>query len=146
MSQVEVSCPDLGDFKNIPIIEVLVKPGDRVEINTPLVTLETDKATMDVPASVSGTVVELLVSVGSRVSKGTPLLRLETAESAASEPAAAASPASAAAKPPAAAAASFKFIRLSRWPEAFPVEVSIPHPHARTPRRLRAHSPARTCG
>ena len=106
MSQVEVSCPDLGDFKNIPIIEVLVKPGDRVEINTPLVTLETDKATMDVPASVSGTVVERLVSVGSRVSKGTPLLRLETAESAASEPAAAASPASAAAKPPAAAAAA----------------------------------------
>ena len=74
MSQVEVSCPDLGDFKNIPIIEVLVKPGDRVEVNTPLVTLETDKATMDVPASISGTVVELLVSVGSRVSKGTPLL------------------------------------------------------------------------
>ena len=108
MSQVEVTCPDLGDFKNIPIIEVLVKPGERVEVNTPLVTLETDKATMDVPASVSGTVVELLVSVGSRVSKGTPLLRLETAESAASEPGASASPAppaapTKAAAPPAAA-------------------------------------------
>jgi dihydrolipoamide dehydrogenase len=103
MSQVEVTCPDLGDFKNIPIIEVLVKPGERVEVNTPLVTLETDKATMDVPASVSGTVVELLVSVGSRVSKGTPLLRLETAESAASEPGASASPAPPAAPTKAAA-------------------------------------------
>ncbi|MGA2564783.1 MAG: dihydrolipoyl dehydrogenase [Steroidobacteraceae bacterium] len=108
MSQVEVTVPDLGDFKNIPIIEVLVKPGERVEINTPLVTLETDKATMDVPASVSGTVVELLVSVGSRVSKGTPLLRLETADSAPAEPKAAAgqaatAPATAAAQAPAAA-------------------------------------------
>jgi dihydrolipoamide dehydrogenase len=86
VSQVEVTCPDLGDFKNIPIIEVLVKAGDRIEIDTPLVTLETDKATMDVPATLSGTVVEVLVSVGSRVSKGTPLLRLETAASGTPEP------------------------------------------------------------
>ena len=90
MSTLEIACPDLGDFKDVPVIDVLVKPGDTVQVDTPLLTLETDKATMDVPASVSGTVVELLVSVGSRVSKGTPLLRLETAESPASTPAAAA--------------------------------------------------------
>ncbi len=49
MSRVDVVCPDLGDFKDVAIIDVMVKPGDRVEIETPLLTLETDKATMDVP-------------------------------------------------------------------------------------------------
>ena len=95
MSRLEIACPDLGDFKDIPIIEVLVKAGDTVEIDTPLITLETDKATMDVPSSAAGTVAELLISKGSRVSKGTPLVRLETAE----QP-------SAATAPPAAAAAT----------------------------------------
>jgi dihydrolipoamide dehydrogenase len=106
MSSLEIACPDLGDFKDIPIIEVLVKAGDRVEIDTPLLTLETDKATMDVPSTVAGTVIELLVSVGGRVSKGTPLLRLESAAPAA---AAKAAPSAAAAPPtptPAATAAS----------------------------------------
>jgi dihydrolipoamide dehydrogenase len=98
MSLLEIACPDLGDFKDIPIIEVLVKAGDTVEIDTPLITLETDKATMDVPSSAAGTVAELLISKGSRVSKGTPLVRLETAE----QPSAAtAPPAAAAATPPA---------------------------------------------
>jgi pyruvate/2-oxoglutarate dehydrogenase complex dihydrolipoamide acyltransferase (E2) component len=82
MSGVDVVCPDLGDFKDIPIIEVLVKAGERIEIDTPLVTLETDKATMDVPSSAAGKIVEVLVQKGSRVSKGTPLVRLESAESA----------------------------------------------------------------
>jgi dihydrolipoamide dehydrogenase len=97
MSRLEIACPDLGDFKDIPIIEVLVKAGDTVEIDTPLITLETDKATMDVPSSAAGTVAELLISKGSRVSKGTPLVRLETAE----QPRAATAPPAAAATPPA---------------------------------------------
>ena len=97
MSLLEIACPDLGDFKDIPIIEVLVKAGDTVEIDTPLITLETDKATMDVPSSAAGTVAELLISKGSRVSKGTPLVRLETAE----QPSAATAPPAAAATPPA---------------------------------------------
>ena len=97
MSRLEIACPDLGDFKDIPIIEVLVKAGDTVEIDTPLITLETDKATMDVPSSAAGTVAELLISKGSRVSKGTPLVRLETAE----QPSAATAPPAAAATPPA---------------------------------------------
>jgi len=105
MSLLEIACPDLGDFKDIPIIDVLVKPGERVEIDTPLLTLETDKATMDVPASSAGTVVELLVKVGSRVSKGTPLLRLETAASEPASPAAAPAPAAASKAAPAVATA-----------------------------------------
>ncbi len=78
----EVLCPDLGDFKDVPIIDVLIKPGDMVEVDTPLVTLETDKATMDVPSSAAGRVAEVLVQKGGRVSKGTPLVRLESAASA----------------------------------------------------------------
>jgi len=78
MSQSQVLCPDLGDFKDVPIIEVLVKPGDVIDIETPLVTLETDKATMDVPSTAAGRVVELLVARGGKVSKGTPLLVIES--------------------------------------------------------------------
>ena len=78
MSTLEIDCPDLGEFKDVPIIEVLVRPGDAVEPDTPLITLETDKATLDVPSTAAGTVVELLVSKGGRVSKGTPIVRLET--------------------------------------------------------------------
>jgi dihydrolipoamide dehydrogenase len=86
VSRVDVVCPDLGDFKDIPIIDVLVKVGDNIEVDTPLVTLETDKATMDVPSSAAGTIVELLVGKGSRVSKGTLLVRLESAAAAAAAP------------------------------------------------------------
>ena len=96
----EVTCPDLGDFKDVAVIDVLVKPGDVIAVDTPLVTLETDKATMDVPSSTAGKVAEVLVQKGSRVSKGTPLVRLESA----AQPAQAAPKASATAKPPAAPA------------------------------------------
>ena len=58
MSQEQVLCPDLGDFKDVLVIEVLVKPGDSIELETPLITLETDKATMDVPSTAAGKVVE----------------------------------------------------------------------------------------
>jgi len=112
MSSIDVVCPDLGDFKDIPIIDVLVKVGDSIEVDTPLVTLETDKATMDVPSPAAGTIVELLVGKGSRVSKGTLLVRLESAAgAAASQPAPEAAtpkpqPAAAPAKPAAAVAAA----------------------------------------
>ena len=66
---VEQRVPDLGDFKDVEVIEVLVKPGDSVELETPLITLETDKATMDVPATVAGVIQELKVTKGDRVSK-----------------------------------------------------------------------------
>jgi pyruvate dehydrogenase E2 component (dihydrolipoamide acetyltransferase) len=73
---VEVLVPDIGDFTDVPVIEVLVAPGDTVAEEDPLVTLESDKATMDVPAPAAGVVVELRVKVGDTVSEGTPLLTL----------------------------------------------------------------------
>jgi dihydrolipoamide dehydrogenase len=76
---LEVRVPDIGDFTDVPIIEVLVKPGDTVAEEDPLVTLESDKATMDVPSPAAGTVGELRVGVGDTVSEGTVLLTLEGA-------------------------------------------------------------------
>ncbi|MCE9642123.1 MAG: E3 binding domain-containing protein, partial [Betaproteobacteria bacterium] len=102
MSLVEVKVPDIGDFKNIPIIEILVKPGDVVKAEDPLIALESDKATMEVPAPGAGTVKEIKVKVGDKVSEGTLVLMLD----AAAQPAAAATPApqpAAAAQPVAAA-------------------------------------------
>ena len=69
-----ISVPDIGDFSDVPVIEVLVSPGDRVDVETPLVTLESDKATMDVPSPHSGTVESILVAVGDAVSQGMPLM------------------------------------------------------------------------
>jgi pyruvate dehydrogenase E2 component (dihydrolipoyllysine-residue acetyltransferase) len=74
---VSVEVPDIGDFTDVPVIEILVKPGDAVAVDDPLLTLESDKATMDVPAPYAGTVRELHVGVGDRVSQGTLLLTLE---------------------------------------------------------------------
>jgi dihydrolipoamide dehydrogenase len=79
---LEVRVPDIGDFADVPIIEVLVSVGDRVALEDPLVTLESDKATMDVPAPLAGTIRELHVAVGDKVSEGTPLLSVEPAEEA----------------------------------------------------------------
>ena len=89
MSLVEVKVPDIGDFKNIPIIEILVKPGDSVKAEDPLIALESDKATLEVPAPSAGTVKEIKVKVGDKVSEGTLVLMLD----AAAPPAAAATPA-----------------------------------------------------
>jgi pyruvate dehydrogenase E2 component (dihydrolipoamide acetyltransferase) len=77
---VTVEVPDIGDFSDVPIIEILVSPGDSVNADDPLLTLESDKATMDVPAPFAGTVGELQVKVGDTVSQGTPLLTIEPDE------------------------------------------------------------------
>jgi dihydrolipoamide dehydrogenase len=79
VSIAEVDCPDLGDFKDVEVIDVLIKAGDQIEIDTPLLTLETDKATMDVPSTAAGKVTEVLVAKGSKVSTGTPLVRVALA-------------------------------------------------------------------
>ena len=78
MSQ-EVKVPDIGDFADVPVIEVMVSPGDTVAEEDPLVTLESDKATMDVPSPAAGTIRELKLSVGDTVSEGTLILTLEAA-------------------------------------------------------------------
>src|SRR5256885_6264651 len=80
MATQEVKVPDIGDFKDVPVIQVFVKPGDDVKKEDPLVSLESDKATMDIPSPASGKVKEVRVKVGDRVSKGTAILVLETAE------------------------------------------------------------------
>ena len=78
MSQItQVRVPDIGDFKDVPIIEIQVKPGDRVAAEAPLITLESDKASMEVPSPSAGTVKALGVKLGDKVSKGTPILTLE---------------------------------------------------------------------
>jgi pyruvate dehydrogenase E2 component (dihydrolipoamide acetyltransferase) len=95
----EVTVPDIGDFKDVPVIEVLVKAGDTVKAEEPLLTLESDKATMEVPSPAAGTVKEVRIKVGDKVSQGTPILVLESAGDAAA-------PAAAKPAPPAAAAAA----------------------------------------
>jgi pyruvate dehydrogenase E2 component (dihydrolipoamide acetyltransferase) len=77
---IEVRVPDIGDFKDVPIIEIHVKAGDPIKADDPLITLESDKATMDVPADRDGTVEAILVKLGDKVSEGTPVLKLQTAD------------------------------------------------------------------
>ena len=76
---VEVKVPDIGDFKNVPIIEVLVKPGDSVNPEDPLIALESEKATMEVPSPAAGIIKELKVKVGDKVSEGALVLVMEAA-------------------------------------------------------------------
>ena len=83
MTAMLVKVPDIGDFKDIPIIEIFVKPGDVVKAEDSLVTLESDKATMDVPAPAGGTVREVRVKLGDKVSEGSVVLVLEAAGAAA---------------------------------------------------------------
>ena len=97
---VEVKVPDIGDFKDIPVIEILVKPGDTVKLEQSLVTLESDKATMEVPSTAAGVVKEVKVKLGDKVSEGAVVVVVESAAAASgSAPAAAAAPAPAPAAP-----------------------------------------------
>ena len=89
----EVRVPDIGDFKDVPVIEILVKPGDTVKAEDPLITLESDKATMDVPSPLGGTVQSVNVKVGDKVSEGAVVLTLSTGSVAVVAPAAAPAPA-----------------------------------------------------
>jgi dihydrolipoamide dehydrogenase len=100
---VEVKVPDIGDFADVPVIEVLVAAGDTVAVEDPLVTLESDKATMDVPSPIAGTVTEIVAKVGDRVSEGTLVLKVE-ADSASPAAEAPEAPAAPAAQEPAAPA------------------------------------------
>jgi pyruvate dehydrogenase E2 component (dihydrolipoamide acetyltransferase) len=112
VAKIEVKVPDIGDFKDVPIIEILVKPGDAVTAEQPLLTLESDKATLEVPAPSAGVVAAIVAKVGDKVSMGTPLLTLEAAAGA---PAAAAQPApKAEAAPPAAPPAPAVPIAVAR--------------------------------
>jgi len=119
--QVEVTIPDLGDFHDVAVIEVAMKPGDSVRKDQPLLTLETDKATMDVPSPYAGTIKEVLVAIGAKVSKGSRIALIELSE-AASVPAVASAKAKPA--PAAAPAAATAPVAASPPPPAAMVEVA----------------------
>ncbi|MBM4214532.1 MAG: dihydrolipoyl dehydrogenase, partial [Gammaproteobacteria bacterium] len=121
----DIVVPDLGSFADVPVIEVLVAVGDVVEAETPLVTLETDKASMDVPAPHAGKVSEILVSKGSKVSKGSVIVRLAV-EAATVVPAPAAAPA------PAAVAAARSASPAVAVPSAPPAAAAVTAPHIET--------------
>ncbi len=105
MSVVEIKVPDIGDYKDVDVIEVMVKAGDAVTVDQSLITLETDKATMDVPADVAGRIVEVKIKVGDKASQGTVIATVE-AGAAAAAPAPAQAPAPAPVAAPAAAPAA----------------------------------------
>jgi pyruvate dehydrogenase E2 component (dihydrolipoamide acetyltransferase) len=106
MAQMQVKVPDIGDFKDVEVIELLVKAGDRIQAEQSLITVESDKASMEIPSSAGGVVKAVLVKLGDKVSEGTPLLELEVEQGAAAPAEAAAAPAApaAAAQAPAAQA------------------------------------------
>jgi pyruvate dehydrogenase E2 component (dihydrolipoamide acetyltransferase) len=106
MALMEVKVPDIGDFKEVEVIEMLVKPGDTVKVDQSLITVESDKASMEIPSSQAGVVKELKVKLGDKVAEGSVLLTLEPSSGAAADPAPAAAPAAAAAAPAAAAAST----------------------------------------
>lgn len=119
---IEIKVPDIGNFKDVDVIEVMVKTGDKIEKEQGLVTLETDKAAMDVPSPYTGTVKAVSVKQGDKVSEGSPILTLETAEVAVASPMPeankpAAGPEAGMAGVPASAAAS----KSARGPAAAPV-------------------------
>jgi dihydrolipoamide dehydrogenase len=106
LSDLQVAVPDLGNFDEVAVVEVLVKPGDKIEVDTPLVTLETEKATMDVPSTVAGSVTAVQVKAGDKVRKGSVIVHVAASATASAPapvpkaaPAAAAAPASSPATP-----------------------------------------------
>ncbi|MFN3957245.1 MAG: dihydrolipoyl dehydrogenase [Tepidimonas ignava] len=105
MALVEVKVPDIGDFKDVAVIEVLVQPGQRVEVDQSLITVESDKASMEIPSSHAGVVQELRVKLGDKVSEGSVIALLQAEAAQAPAPAGAAAAASAAGAAPVAAAA-----------------------------------------
>src|SRR5262249_50679241 len=117
MSTTEIKVPDIGDFKDVEIIEVLVKPGDVVTKEQSLITVESDKASMEIPSPAAGTIHELKVKLGDKVSEGTGIALIDGGDdAAAAAPPPASAPAAQAPTPspqaetrPAAAAAASKF-------------------------------------
>lgn len=105
MSQVEIKVPDIGDFKEVEVIELLVKPGDTVKAEQSLITVESDKASMEIPSSQGGVVKELKVKIGDKVAEGSLVLILEASADTASAPATLVAAAPASAVPPAPAPA-----------------------------------------
>jgi pyruvate dehydrogenase E2 component (dihydrolipoamide acetyltransferase) len=128
----EVLVPDIGDFKDVPVIEILVKPGDVVKADDSLITLESDKATMEVPAPFAGVVKAMQVKVGDRVSQGVPILMLEVGQSAAT----------ASAPPPPAPAPAAAALAPAPAPVSAPTLAAAPIPSQPTVPAAAAPAPA----
>ena len=131
MASVEVKVPDIGDFKEVEVIELLVKPGDTVAVDQSLLTVESDKASMEIPSSHAGVVKELKVKLGDKVAMGSPVLVLDAADAPAAAAAATpAPPAPAAAATPApaapAAAPAAPATASAQVAAAGPVQVLVP--------------------
>jgi pyruvate dehydrogenase E2 component (dihydrolipoamide acetyltransferase) len=127
MSTIEVKVPDIGDFKDVPVIEIFVKAGDGVKAEDSLITLESDKATMDVPSPAAGTVRELKVKLGDKVAEGAVVLLLEAAEAGAAKPTASA-PAATPAPAPAPVAAPAALAPAIAAPAPAAASASAPTP------------------
>jgi pyruvate dehydrogenase E2 component (dihydrolipoamide acetyltransferase) len=126
----DITVPDLGDFKDVEVIDVLVKAGDKIEVDTPLITLETEKATMDVPSTAAGVVKAVALKKGDRVSKGNVIVQVEGAEGGGKQAAPAATAASPAPAKPAAPAEPAK--AKAPGAPAAPAAPPAPAPTART--------------
>ena len=130
MSKIDLTVPDLGNFDEVAIVDVLIKVGDKIEVETPLVTLETDKATMDVPSTAKGTVLEVLAQKGGKIGKGGVIARIEGEAPAAAAPKPAAAPAAAPAAKAAAPASAPAAQRPAPPPApkpSKPLKPDVPH-------------------
>jgi dihydrolipoyl dehydrogenase len=131
---VDLTIPDIGNFTDVDVVDVLVKPGDDIEVDTPLVTLETDKASMDVPATSAGRITEVLLKRGDKVSKGSLIARVEAGAGAAAEPAnPAGAPSANAAGAAPQADGSARAPRASARADTAGDTVRMPSPQARPP-------------
>ena len=134
---VKLTIPDLGDFEDVEVIEVLASPGDVVEVEDPLITLETDKAAMDVPATAAGRIEDVLIRVGDKVSAGASIAIIDAvAAEAPAAPAAEPAAAEPAAPPPPPAAESPPAVQQPTRPAAPPP----PSPGARVATEPRSRS------
>ena len=124
MALIEINVPDIGDFDEVTVIELLVKPGDTVKAEQSLITVESDKASMEIPSSAAGVVKEVKVKLGDKVKQGSLVVMLEAEGGATAAPAPAAAPAAAAAAPAPAAAAPAPAPAAAA--AAGPVEVHVP--------------------
>jgi pyruvate dehydrogenase E2 component (dihydrolipoamide acetyltransferase) len=124
---IDIVVPDIGDFESVAVIEVFVKPGDTVKAEQSLITVESDKASMEIPSSHGGEVTEVLVKLGDKVAQGTAIVRLKPAAAAVAAPAAAASAPAAAATAPAAPASAAAAPVQTAAPAAPAVPGGLPH-------------------
>jgi pyruvate dehydrogenase E2 component (dihydrolipoamide acetyltransferase) len=120
VSTTEIRVPNIGDFKDVPVIDVLIKPGDRVKKEDPLITLESEKASMDVPSTLEGQVKDVKVKVGDKVSEGSVILTVE-----ASEAAAAAAPAAPQAQPAASATTEIRVPNIGDFKDVPVIDVLV---------------------